>query len=250
MRGIRLASLGLFLALAALTAYFGPQTVYYFKVRQLTMPPWWCRTPDELPNTKSSAAAGTVLSYFGYSFEAPWVGVEKESIEGRWASVKFIGGEVIVFTNPETSQEDPFVEYSRHEPDEFRGAFGANPPGSKFDHLEAILGMTPSKLSPFLSRGEFHRRRAYLEMKGTYLEHSGATDLYYVRTSVFKGFEINGIDYNGRANIILFDSADREFNITVSAGANPQFKPDQTQINRLIQTFGRGERGSEKGTQP
>jgi len=238
IRGKHFLVLSFLLPIAACGAYFGPQAVFYLRVRQLAMPVWWSRAPVALMDTTASSAPGTELSYFGYKFEVPWVGVVNEAEEGRWAKVRFAGGQEVAFANPQLSQTDPLLEHAEQDPSVSQTVLRPIHAGSRYEHLEAVLTMTPSKIAPFLSRRDFNRSRAYLEAKGTYLEHSGATDIYHIESGSWKGFEVSGIEYNGRATIVLFDSADREFNISISGGNDPRARLTQADVNRVIQSFG------------
>jgi hypothetical protein len=212
-----------------LTAYLGPQTLAYFRMLRAMRQPWWSETPQPLADVSVSTAPGTTLSYFGYRFEAPWVGIEKEENEGRWSRVFFRTGQEILVTNPNYSQGD--VTGYAYTP------LGSQVTGSKYEHLKAALSMIPSRLSPFRSHRDFARDQEYLEVKGLFLEHSGAVDIFSVQTQMGKGFEISGLSYNRKASIILFDAADRELQIQISKGHDSQSKLEQADINRVIQSF-------------
>jgi hypothetical protein len=212
-----------------LTAYFGPQTLAYFKMLRAMRQPWWSETPQPLADVRVSTAPGTTLSYFGYRFEAPWVGIEKEENEGRWSHVFFRTGQEILVTNPDYSQGD-VTDYGHTTP-------GSQITGSKYEHLQTALSMTPSRLSPFRSHRNFARDQEYMEIKGLLLEHSGAVDIFSVQTQMGKGFEISGLSYNREASIILFDAADREFQIHISERHDSQSELEQADINRVIQSF-------------
>jgi hypothetical protein len=108
---------------------------------------------------------------------------------------------------------------------------------SVYERLKAILSMTPSGLWPIRSHENFARDFERWERKGALLEHSGATDIFNIETGPYKGFEISGISYNGRVSIILFDAADREFQIEISLRHGSPTNLTQPEINRLIQSF-------------
>jgi hypothetical protein len=230
-RGRRTSVIALGFLLIALIAavYFGPQTLYCLQMRHIVGPPWWSKAPQPLDVTTMSAGPGTALSYFGYRFEAPWAGVEKEENEGRWSRVFFKTGQDILFRNPDYAQSDPLPR---------NGApFAQHTSGSEYEHLETILSMTPSRLSPFRSRRNFARDRAYWESKCTLLEHSGATDIFSIRTGTYKGFETSAISYNNSAEITLFDASDREFILKISGPRGSHSTLTQPEINRVIQSF-------------
>jgi hypothetical protein len=209
-------------------SYFGPQTRIYFDIRSISGPPWWYKAPQSLADTTVSTTPGTTLSYFGYKFEVPWVGIEKEINEGRWSNVFFESGKEIWFSDPEHLRGDPLL----------RTALGSDSPMSSYESLKTILAMTPSGLSPIRSHRNFARNFGYWERKAILLEHSGATEIFEIQTGLYKGFEISGIPYNGRVSILLFDTVGREFRLEISVKPGSHTILAQSEINRVIQSFG------------
>jgi hypothetical protein len=208
-------------------SYFGPQTRIYFDIRSISGPPWWYKAPQSLADTTVAMNPGTTLSYFGYKFEVPWVGIEKEINEGRWSTVFFESGQEIWFSDPELLKGDPRP----------RTTLGSDSPVSNYESLETILSMTPSGLSPIRSHRNFARNFGYWERKGELLEHSGATDILEIQTGRYKGFEISGISYNRRVSILLFDATGREFQLEISVKPGSHTNLAQSEINRVIQSF-------------
>jgi hypothetical protein len=200
--------------------YFGQQTRIYFNIRSISGPPWWYKAPQPLADTTVSKTPGTTLSYFGYKFEVPWVGIEKEINDGRWSTVLFELGHELRFSNPE--------HHTFLAPDSSV---------SNYESLKTILSMTPSGLSPLRSHRNFARNFGYWERKGVLLEHSGATEIFQIQTGQYRGFEISGIPYNGRVTILLFDAADREFQLELSEKPGPHTNLAQSEINRVIQSL-------------
>lgn len=209
----------------ACLAYFGSQTLAYLKMRRVTSPAWWLETPRPLTDTTALMVPGTTLSYFGCRLQVPWVGIEKEVNGEQWVRVFFKTGQDILFANPNFSQNDPLA--------------GDGHVGSKYEHLKAILSVTPSRLSPFRSHRNFARDQLYWERKGLLLEHSGATEIFSFETGAYRGFEVSGIPYNGQASIILFDAADQLLTIRVSGRRDPsgRLQLTQAEVNRIIQTL-------------
>lgn len=213
--------------------YFGPQVQVYLEMRRIGGPPGLWEIPRPLAITGVSTSQVTPLSYFGYKFEVPWVGIEKEWGDGRWVRILFKSGQEVFFSNPDYSQHDVLLLDSKFEPDVFRKAFESPPAGSKYEHMRAVLSMTPSKLSPFRSHRRFARERIWLGSKGLWLEHSTATHIFEIQTPEYKGFETTSIPQNGSAEIILFDASDRMFSIGISGA-----KLAQSDMNTIIQSFG------------
>lgn len=227
-----------FLGVLGCGLYFGGQIKFCYEVRRITGPPALWASPQPLDDTTVSPAPGTTLAYFGYRFEVPWVGIRKETNEGRWVRVFFKSGQEVSFFNPNYFQYDTLLGDAKWQPEVFREAFGAHPAGSKYEHLKAALSMSPSRLSPFRSRRHFAQDRVYLETKALWLEHSGLIDIFTVQTTAYKGFETSGISHDGGAAVTLFDAADRQFHIAVSRASSSAPKLTQAEINRVIQTFG------------
>lgn len=227
-----------FLIMLGCGIYFGPQIHVYLELRHIMGPRSLGEVPRPLADTTMSKSPGTTLLYFGYRFEVPWVGIRKETNEGRWVTVFFKAGQEVSFFNPNYFQDDTLLGDAKWQPEVFREAFGTHPAGSKYAHLKAALSMSPSRLSPFRSRRHFAQDRVYLETKGLWLEHSGLIDIFTVQTTAYKGFETSGISHDGGAAVTLFDAADREFHIAVSRASSSAPKLTQAEINRIIQTFG------------
>jgi len=180
---------------------------------------------NPLEDSGVSTAAGTNLSYYGYSFEVPWRGIDTVQKRMHWVEIHFKSGLVLTFFNPKYFQADLIDDG-----------------GTKYEQYKAVLSMTTSQLSPFCSHEHFARSLKLLEVKGTMFEHSSAApDIYSFRTNRYRGFEISGLSQNWQSvGLILFDAADREINIGVDAGRpgqHPAVKITQTEINRVIQSF-------------
>jgi hypothetical protein len=231
-------SLFLLIAFSAVV-YWGPQVTTYVHWRRMAWARWWIETPRPTDTTEASTAPGTKLSYFGYQFEVPWSEVEKVSNDGHSVNVQFRTGQYITFSNPNYFQQDIMSQAASEGPTKFQKTWiVVINDGSKYEHLSLALSMTPSKLRPFSSHEDFARDQLYLLTKGVLLEHSGATKLLAIQTTGFKGFEIDGASYSGNVEIILFDTADEEFQLEVSKGRLGG-KLTQAELNRIIQSFAR-----------
>jgi len=225
--------------------YFGPQTVAYWRLRPLVLSPsdspprGWSSVPRPLTDTSVSPSEGTVLSYYGYRFEVPWTGRDKESNEGRWVKVSFKKGQAIRFTNPAFFQDNPISGQVAHDPDYFRKAFKLGPRESKYEQYKAVISTTPSQWSPFASRREFARVRILLELKGLLFEHNvAAPDIFSFETKGYRGFEFSGLSHDWQeVDLSLFDPTDRCFHISILGDARSGVRLTQSEINRVIQSF-------------
>jgi hypothetical protein len=227
----------LLLLITAPVAYWGPQFANYLRFQRLTSPPWWGETPRPLENEDVSKAPGTKLSYFGYQFEVPWSGIEKEWNDEEKVKIQFQTGQYIIFIVPAKSQNDlRTYAASKDTGDSLTARAPEVSSQSNYERLKLTLSMTPSLLRPFESRKNFNRDSQYLLDKGNSLEHSGATALFSIQSANYKGFEIDGGSYSGRVDLILFDAADHLFNLELSQGWKGA-KLSQSEINRVIQSF-------------
>jgi hypothetical protein len=140
-----------------------------------------------------------------------------------WATVRieFSTGQETYFWDPAYSQSDSLPGLS----------------GSKYEHLNSVLSATPDRLSPFVTHRAFAMQLERLMEKGQMLEHSGATKIFSVQTSRYRGFEVSGLSYNGRVGIGLFDAADHQFLIEIQEMPGASITTTQSDINRLIESF-------------
>ena len=184
----------------------------------------------------SSNTEGTALSHYGYRFEVPWKDPGKEFDEGRWVQVNFKSGQVVRFSNP-AFQDNPI---SGHVSVDFKEVFVPIIHESKYRQFKAVMSTVPSQWTPFRSRKEFARVRGLLELKGVWFEHNvAAPDIYSFETNRFQGFEISGLSHDWQeVGLNLFDSADHWFRISIFGNVPPGVRLTQSEINRIIQSFG------------
>jgi hypothetical protein len=223
--------------------YFGPQIVMYFRIRSSLNDAKWRisilrSVPKPLNETAVSTAEGTTISYFGYRFEVPWTGIEREINEGRRARINFSGGQTIECTNPRYFQEDPIQRKRAVYPSMFDRAFGPTVKASKYKQFREIMSWTPEQLQPFCSRQNFARSVVLLQFKADWFGWNTAVpDIYPVRTDHYQGFETSRSSKEGqRVTLVLFDETDRWFQVTVST-PRTDVQITQPEINRIIQTF-------------
>jgi hypothetical protein len=219
----------------------------YCRLRSLVLRPsdipprGWDSAPERLADTKASTADGSTLEYYGYRFEVPWKGIDRDSNEGRAFEVRFKTGQVIRFLNPEFFQDDPINNHvAKDDRDYFVRAFEAGVHESKYEQVKAIVSATPSQWSPFRSHEKFARVWILLNIKGLWFEHNTAPpDIFSIETSSYRGFEFSGLSRDWQnVTLNLFDGADRRFQINVLGDARSGVRITQPEINRIIQSFG------------
>lgn len=238
--------LGLFVLGAGV--YLGPQTIDFFRFRETVYRPpeysprGWSSAPKQLDDKMASTAEGTVLSYYGYTFEAPWNEPDGARNVGRWVEVRFKAGQVIRIFNPEYFPDNPISSSVALGDDNyyFVQAFGAGSHESKYDQFKAICFTTPSNFSPLRSRREYARIRTLLGIKGLWFEHNPvAPDIFYFETVNYRGFEFSGLSRGWQdVSLNLFDRTDGWFQIVVIGDSLSGARITQGDINRIIQSVG------------
>src|ERR1700730_4751140 len=94
-RGVIFVWCAVGLIILSSSVYFGPQMLTYYKLRSLVLRPsdvpprGWDSAPKRLADTKASTADGSTLAYYGYRFDVPWEGIERDANEGRAVEVRF-----------------------------------------------------------------------------------------------------------------------------------------------------------------
>jgi len=222
MRTIHAISITVVSSLVALALicgfYFAPQLRFYFDFHHLNRPGWWLATPRPIEDMSASTVPGTRLSYFGYEFEVPWSGIKKEANDGRVVRIFFNSGQDIAFVDPKAFENGTFPRIS-------------------YESLRDALSMTPSRLTPFCSRRRLDRDRQLMNTKGLRLEHSGATDLFAIQTLAYRGFEVSGLQYNGRVELTFFNNSGNMFNLQLASEKQGSKGITQPEINRIINSF-------------
>lgn len=227
--------------------YFVPQTIAYWKIRRVLLRPsgapprGWSSTPKPLTDTAVSPDKGTVISYYGYSFEVPWTGRERYRDRGEWVEIGFKDGPTIKFVNPAIFQQNPVRDTpALMDHSYFTEGSGGHVPRSKYESLGEILATAPSQLSPFLSHREYRRIRTMLEIKGLMFEHNRyIPDIFSFQTKDYRGFEFSGLSRGWQeVNLSIFDKTDRWFRIGIYGSAGSEAKLTQADANRVIYSFG------------
>jgi hypothetical protein len=216
------------LLIGVIAAYFGPQVVRYLellpRLRQTSIPVGWNSTPRPLADTTASMGDGSTISYYGYKFEVPWKDIVEERNPAEWVETEFKDGQTVKFINPAYFREGPVNDDSQ----------------SRYEQYKAMLGMTPSQLSPFCSRREFARALTLLDAKGFLFEHNPvAPDILSFETHDYRGFEFSELSQGRQsARLTFFDAADHSFHLTISITRSATTKLTQSEINRIVQSFG------------
>jgi hypothetical protein len=179
---------------------YGSQGILYFKIRR-TLPysdkqGKLSSVPHPLDLSSVSAAESTILSYFGWSFEAPWQEVVEERNEERWAEVRFKSGQTIKIFNPDElyAHDDIINTRSVADSSVWKMALEKGFPKSKYEQLKAVFSATPTQLSPFQSKAQFARTFVLISQKGLYFEHIPyRPEILTFEKPDLRGFEASGL---------------------------------------------------------
>jgi hypothetical protein len=200
-------------------------------------------TPRPLTDTTINSSPGTRIDRFGYSFEVPWTDLEKIDDFRSVARIRFQSGRVITFLNPVDSvgvaQMFRNPKLSTTDRVNFQRMYGIDILGSNYAALDAILRMTPDRVSLFAPRRYAIGNAMLLMMKSAQM--SGAeTGLFEINRGEVRGFQKGDPAKNKKMNLLeLFDPSDVEIELWVGT-ASPAAAPiAQADLNRIVGTLHR-----------
>ncbi len=188
------------------------------------------QTPSELPDKTISSAPGTSLSYLGYSFEVPWVDIEREKITRRpnMVIVPFRSGGLIwlsVYPPRET------ISILAKSSVNFCSIIGNRACESDYEFENLALSTTPAELGWFKSRTRNARAFTLLLMKTVDL--TGRSEIFSVESKEFKGFQFGTSSTNGGPVDDLYSDGGK---VKLMFGRKPGHIT-QPEINRMVQTL-------------
>jgi len=199
-------------------------------------------TPQPLRDYSVSDAAGTELSYFGYSFEVPWTGVTKKkefpnkSGPGGIAAIDFSPGQGLVFIVP-ADQSGLFGEMVHDkETPYFKPVFGELAKRSPYDQYSALLNTSPSAIRIFGPPPERQGRIVLLMIKAIALPKSLETGAFSFQLPGKRGFQIGDPSRSQRVQLEVLDLDGHYVEIICSDsknGANLR----QSELNRILTTL-------------
>jgi hypothetical protein len=226
----------LLLITVALGGYFGPQCARYLELRErLTATPvfprGWDATPRSLINYVMSPASGVTVSAYGYKFDVPWKEVTTQSEHIAYTETAFAEGQQVRFFNTKYFEPGPEIYPQAN--------WDRQSTESRYEQYRDVISMTPAQLSPFCSHREFARDLKLLDVKGTWFEHNSvAPDILTFATSKYRGFEFDDSPHGPLfVNLVLFDTVNRMFQITLSVNRGSEGRFTQQDVNRIIQSF-------------
>lgn len=233
--GITVIVLGAYLWL------FGFQTMSSLMVRyEYRKFPIVAKTPIVLTDLSISSAPHKKVTYFGYEFELPWDDVDepKDKTVGPIHVSFFHSGNAFWFsTFPPKSFVNEVMKAAKIDPQNFRQFYGDEAFNSDYGFHKEMLQITPSQITPFVSRHQAARGELLLMLKGISVPKADS-GIFSIRTSDFQGFQFE--NPQGRPFRITDELYSNDGGIDLiflqkAGGSVPDIS--QSQINRVIQSI-------------
>lgn len=186
--------------------------------------------PETLPDSSLAVLSGTRIEVFGFSFQTPWA--ESPGIKS-WPHLSHYvfhdNGVGILVNDP----SEPHLNTAaiRKSP-EIVQILGTNTANSECAFWTDAMSSTPSEIRWWKPPGRrLARSTILLGMKSMALTES--LPVYRIQFGVVRGFQEGSPSSPSRqVRLILFDSADHEYEITIALGK--AYSMSQPQINAMI----------------
>jgi hypothetical protein len=215
---------------------FGLQTMVFIEAhRWASISPDLKVVPQSLPSSAVSPVKEKDISFYGYDFDAPWEGIEKKTDNGGQAEVVFRSGTIILFFNP-GGEQDILSTIRGGDPKTFQryqDIFGSDLFPSNDALYSAVYNVSPSDISPFMSRDKSIRLSTLLQWKlgfGT----EGASTIYNVQSGDFHGFQFGDPSRDRMIVVRLFDSHDQQIRLLFTSKSGQAGTISQADINCVI----------------
>ena len=231
-RRVAITSLGVLLLVTAVSGLlYGPQAFIVLKLRK-TLPhdQSLYAMPEQLISTESSEGLGTTLSYFGYQFEVPWIGVENQYQGPSLVVVRFNSGQVVMFQNPMETLK--ILKATR----KVFEAWGNTAALSNYSAYDYVLHVTPRQMSVFMPRQEAVRVAALLPIKYAFA-YKSESGLYSFDWANIKGFQCGSPGLTRTIIVNAFDRNDAPIQLIFSTKDGSQAVLSQSDINRVLTTI-------------
>jgi hypothetical protein len=175
--------------------FFGFQTMSALLLRyEYRKLPDVDKTPLPLADLSISSVPHKKVTYFGYEFELPWDDVDepKDKTTGQIRVGAFRSGNAFWFsTFPPKSFVDEFMKTSKLNPRDFRQLYGDAAFESDYGFNNIMLQMTPSQITPFVSRRQAAVGALLLLFKGISMPKADS-GIFSIQTPDFQGFQFQG----------------------------------------------------------
>jgi hypothetical protein len=198
------------------------------------------KTPVPLSDLSISKVPHRTASYFGYEFELPWddVDEEKDKTFGTVHVSYFRSGNAFRFsTFPPKDFVNEVMKVGNVDPQALKQLYGEDALGSDYAFHKKMLELTPSEITPFISRRQAISRQVLLIIKAISMPKA-ESGIFSIQTRNFKGFQFeNPQTYPSRITVELFSDEGGIDAIFLQKVGAPAIS--QSEINRVIQSIHR-----------
>ena len=196
------------------------------------------KTPIPLSDLSVSGVRHRTASYFGYEFELPSddVDEEKDKTFGTAHVSHFRSGNAFWFsTFPPKDFVDEVMKTGNLGPQDLKQLYGEDALESDYAFHKKMLELTPSEITPFISRRQAISEQVLLGIKAISMPKAGS-GIFSIQTRDFKGFQFeNPQTRPSRITVKLFSNDGGIYVIFMQKpGA---FAISQAEINRVIQSI-------------
>lgn len=218
---------------------FGVQTASALMVRyQFRKLPDVAKIPVPLFDLSVSGVPHRTASYFGYEFELPSDEVEegKDKTFGTVHVSYFRSGNAFWFsTFPPKHFVNEVMKTGNLGPQDLKQLYGDDALESDYAFHKKMLGLTPSEITPFISRRQAISRQVLLLIKAVSMPKAGS-GIFSIQTRDFKGFQFeNPQTRPSRITIELFSNEGGIDVIFMQKAEGPAIS--QGEINRVVQSI-------------
>ncbi len=218
---------------------FGVQTASAIMVRyQFRKQPDVAKIPVPLTDLSISSVRHRTASYFGYEFELPSDDVDegKDKTLGTVHVSYFRSGNAFSFSiSPPKNFVNEVMKTGNLSPQDLKQLYGEDALESDYAFHKKMLELTPSEITPFISRRRAISAQVLLLIKAISMPNA-ASGIFSIRTRDFEGFQFENPQMRPSKITIELYSNDGGVHIVFmqKAGVPPI---SQAEINRVIQSI-------------
>jgi hypothetical protein len=222
--------------------FFGVQTASALMVRyQFRKLPSVAKTPVPLTDLSISSVRHRTASYFGYEFELPSddVDEEKDKTFGTVHVSYFRSGNAFWFsTFPPRNFVNEVMKTGNLDPLDLKQLYGEDTLESDYAFHKKMLALTPSEITPFISRRRAISGQVLLLIKAISMPNA-ASGIFSIRTRDFTGFQFESPQMRpSRITVELFSNDGGIDVIFMQKAGAPTIS--QAEVNRVIQSIHKG----------
>jgi hypothetical protein len=171
---------------------FGVQTISSLIVRYTCRKmPDVSKTPIPLPDSSISSVPHRKMSYFGYEFEVPWddIDEQKGKTAGTIRVTSFSSGNAFWFsTFPPKEFVNTVMKSTKLDSQSYRQLYGDDAFASDYAFHQKMLQITPSEITPFVSRRQAMAGQMLLLVKAISMPKA-TSGIFSIRAPGFEGFQ-------------------------------------------------------------